>query len=222
MKVVRQQFAIIGLGIFGRAVAQTLRAMGHEVLGVDASEAVVRLAHDEQFATHAVQADSLNLNALKELEINQYDAVVVAIRIGLEDSILTVHNLTELGVKRIFARAINQQHAKVLERVGGPNVHVVIPEQEMGVRVAQRLANQEPVDMDVIAPHHSFVEVPVPPILAGKTLSEMKLPEWFGVLAVGVRHDGRLNFVPSQQDRVEAHDSLLLFGSDEALRSFGR
>ncbi|HEY9841079.1 MAG TPA: NAD-binding protein, partial [Candidatus Obscuribacterales bacterium] len=39
----RQQFAVIGLGLFGTAVCRTLHELGHEVLAIDADEQIVRV-----------------------------------------------------------------------------------------------------------------------------------------------------------------------------------
>jgi trk system potassium uptake protein len=47
---------VIGLGRFGGAVAESLVALGHDVLGVDASEALVQTWAER--LTHVVQADS--------------------------------------------------------------------------------------------------------------------------------------------------------------------
>lgn len=136
-----RQYAVIGLGIFGSAVCEALHGLGHEVLAIDDDERLVRAAHEGGLATHAVVANALNVHALRELNIHQFDVVVVAIGTELDASILVVLNLLDLGVRRVVAKATTAMHARVLARVGGDAVQVVNPEQEMGRRIAHQLAD---------------------------------------------------------------------------------
>jgi trk system potassium uptake protein TrkA len=61
VRTFNQQFAVIGLGRFGRAVCATLHNLGYEVLAVDEDERRVAQTLSDQIAAHAVQLDTTQL-----------------------------------------------------------------------------------------------------------------------------------------------------------------
>ena len=93
-----RQFAVIGLGRFGRAVSGTLHKLGYEVLGTDIKESLVAQVLNEKIASSAIQLDSTQPNALREAGIFEFDTVIVAIGNYLEESIITTLNVKEGGV----------------------------------------------------------------------------------------------------------------------------
>ena len=113
-----RQFAVIGLGRFGSSVARTLSEKGKEVLGVDRREQVVQ--EMSEVISQAVCVDAKDEKALKALGIQNVDVAVVAIG-ALEASILITLMLKEMGIKEIVAKAVTDDHKKVLERIGALN-----------------------------------------------------------------------------------------------------
>src|SRR5690606_14716175 len=100
----KQQFIVIGLGVFGATIARELTRLGHEVLGIDSDEQRVDRLADE--ITHAVIADVTDENSLIELNAGSYDAAVVAIGRNVEATMLATLQLRELGVKKVWAKAL--------------------------------------------------------------------------------------------------------------------
>jgi trk system potassium uptake protein TrkA len=134
---------VVGLGRFGTAVAESLVRLGHDVLAVDEQpEIVQRLAGE---FTHIVAADTTDTEALKQIGAESFKLAVVGIGTDIEASVLTVMSLVELGVTDVWAKAINDKHAKLLERVGA--THVVRPELAMGERVAHLVTGAPPPDL---------------------------------------------------------------------------
>ena len=110
-----EQVIVVGLGRFGAAAARTLHALGHEVLAVDGAEEVVNdIAPD---VTHAVQADASDENALRALGAQNFDTAVVAMSSNIEASIFATLALKRLGVGTVIAKAANEIHGEILERV---------------------------------------------------------------------------------------------------------
>ena len=98
----RGEILVLGLGRFGGALAETLVALGYDVLGVDADERIV-----QEYAgrlTHVVQADTTSEAAMRQIGAADFGAAVVAIGTELEASVLTTALLVDLGIKRIVAR----------------------------------------------------------------------------------------------------------------------
>ena len=129
-------FAVIGLGSFGATVATQLISLKHDVIGIDLDKKYVENISDQ--LTHAVIADATDEHVLDELNVQNCEAVVVAIGEDIEASILCVLHLKNMGVKKIWAKAKSKAHHMILTHL---NVEKIIhPEEDMGVRVAQSLS----------------------------------------------------------------------------------
>ncbi|RYY79097.1 MAG: TrkA family potassium uptake protein [Moraxellaceae bacterium] len=151
------QFAIIGLGSFGGSTARELMRLKHEVIGIDKEAKYVnRLA---SVITFAAIADATDEQVLKELNIQNCDAVVVAIGEDIEASILCVVHLKNLGVKQILVKAKTDAHHMILSHL--QVTRIIHPEEQMGIRVAQAL-NYPMVDQYMsLGDQHFIVSVEV-------------------------------------------------------------
>jgi trk system potassium uptake protein TrkA len=222
MPITRKQFAVIGLGRFGSSVCQTLKGLGHEVLGMDSSEELTREAHANHIATHVVRGDSTDIHSLDEIGMRNFDTVVVAIGSDMEASILTVLNLQDLGVKNIIAKAGYNRHGKVLERIGGDTIRVVYPESQMGERVAHSIGGTGIVEQLELDPNYSIIEIPVPHHLIGKTLQEADLRARYGVTVIAILSKGSVNVAPLGDDRFNAGDIIAVIGANDKLDTLRR
>jgi trk system potassium uptake protein TrkA len=79
MRPQNRQFAVIGLGRFGRAVCETLRKQGYQVVATDIDEGLVAQALSDRIVDNAIELDSTKPNALREAGIFETDTVIVAI-----------------------------------------------------------------------------------------------------------------------------------------------
>lgn len=207
------QFAVIGMGRFGRSLAVTLHRLGHQVLAIDKNEEALRAVSDE--VTHAVQLDSTDEEALRGVGITNFDAVVVAIGDFIEESILTTLLLTELGCEKIVAKAVDDRQGKVLERVGA---HLVVyPERDMGIRIAHTLAAPGVLDYLELSPTFSIEELSIPESMTGRTLGQLDLKSRFGVSVLLIRRDGQLMVSPSPETRLQTGDVLVVVGENRQL-----
>lgn len=163
------QYAVIGLGSFGGTVARQLIHLGHDVLGIDNIKKNV-----EDFAeilTYAVIADASDESVLEELNLQTYEAVVVAIGEDIEASILCVLHLKTIGVKKIWGAAKNKAHHMILSHLG---IHKIIhPEQDMGMRIANALNYPIVSRYMALGDDHFIVKIKVVEALQGMNLSEL-------------------------------------------------
>lgn len=177
---------VAGLGRFGTAVAETLVAMGREVLAVDRDAALVQNA--AHLVTLAVEADTTDADVLRKLGVAEVGHAVVAIGSNLEASVLTASALTDLGVADIWAKALTREHGRILQRVGVH--HVVYPEHDMGRRVAHLVGGRmnEYIEFDS---GYAITVVSAPADAIGRTLGELGLRSRFGVTVVGLEVPGQ-------------------------------
>jgi trk system potassium uptake protein TrkA len=210
-----RQFAVIGLGRFGRAVCMTLHHLGYEVLGVDSDERRVAQILTDQLVSHAIQLDSTEPTALKEAGLYEFDTVIVAIGNFIQESIVTTLNLKEGGVPNVVAKASSDVHGKLLKRVGAD--HVVFPEHEMGCALARSLTKPGVLDRFELDPDNSIVEIVVPAAFDGKTIVELDLRKRYGLnlLAVGTGDHFEIN--PSPVMRLQKGWLMVVIGDNRGI-----
>ena len=210
-----RQFAVIGLGRFGRAVCMTLHNLGYEVLGIDSDERRVAQAMTEHFAAHALQLDSTEPSALKEAGIFDFDTVIVAIGNYIQESIITTLNVKEAGVPYVVAKASSEIHGKLLQRVGADQV--IYPEHEMGCELARALTRPGILDRFELDPDHSIVEVSVPPEFDGKTIVELELRSRYGLNLLAIGEDDKFEINPSPVMRLSKGSVMVVIGSNKGI-----
>jgi trk system potassium uptake protein TrkA len=206
---------VIGLGRFGSALADALVELGHDVLGVDADAGIVQDAVGR--LSHAVQLDSTNQRALEQLGARDFQVAVVAIGSDIEASILTTAALADMGIPRIWAKAITDSHGRILERVGAH--HVVFPEHDMGQRVAHLVTGRM---MDYIELDEGFalVETMPPAHVVGKTLAEAGIRAKYGVTVVCIKPAGQAFTYATPETVMAAGDILLVAGEKRHAEDF--
>lgn len=211
--------AVIGLGRFGSALARQLTEQGTEVLGIDGNQKAAT-AVANQIANVAI-ADSTDIEALRQLGVPDFRTVVCAIGTDIQASILTVGLLSDLGIPDIWAKAISQQHRQILLRVGAN--HVVLPEHDMGERIAHVLAGRL-LDYVELDEDFAMIKMKPPRDLVGITLSESGVQARMNVTIVAVKREAEgpaARFVAAHGDTVLMYgDTIVAVGPVPALERF--
>ncbi|MDR1616341.1 MAG: TrkA family potassium uptake protein [Syntrophomonadaceae bacterium] len=213
-----KQFAVIGIGRFGASLIKELVSLGHEVLAVDNNPDKINKAVD--FATHAVEADAMDEGVLKALGIRNFDVVIVSIGANLQANILTTVMLKEIGVKKIVAKAQDDLHGRVLERIGADLV--VYPERDMAVKIANSLSSDSILDYIELSPMYSLVELHAPTRFINKTLAESDFRNKFGINILAVRRNSEVIVSPPADEKVLEGDDLVILGHDDEIQRFSR
>lgn len=222
------QFAVIGLGAFGKKVAFTLSEKGANVIAIDKNRESIEEIKERVSA--ALVLDSTDEEAMKAAGIKDVDAAVVALGDNQEEAILITAILKKMGVSKIVARAINQLYAHVLKSVGADNVIVI--EEQMGEDVAKRLLSPEIYQHVVLTTGHSLVEMEARPEFIGKSLRQLDFRRTFGVNVIAIQKkiptvndEGKVaytievNDVPGPDDRIEKGDVLVVVGADDNIEN---
>jgi trk system potassium uptake protein len=206
---------VIGLGRFGSAVAKSLSQLGHEVLGIDENADLVQDLSST--LPHVVQANTTNVETLRQLNVGAFAHGVVAIGSDLEASVLSVLALSELGVPDIWAKAVTDRHGKILERTGAH--HVVYPEVTMGERVAH-LVTSKIIDFIEFDDDFAIAKTRAPADVLNKTLAESELRRVYNVTIVGIKRPGE-DFTYGRPDTmVRPGDLLIVAGPTRQVEAF--
>lgn len=185
-------------------MAKSLTHLGHDILAIDENLELVQTWSDQ--LTHVVQTDSRNVEALRKLGVPDFLHAVVGIGSDIEASVLTVLALSEMGVPDIWAKAVNANHGKILEKTGAH--HVVYPEAAMGERVAH-LVTGKMIDFIEFDDDFAIVKTRPPKEALGKTLAQSALRTRHGITVVGVKRP-REDFTYAKPDTVVIEGDLLI------------
>jgi trk system potassium uptake protein len=207
-----RQFAVIGLGRFGRAVCATMHNSGYEVLAVDSDKCKVDQALNDRIVTHARQIDSTQPAALKEAGILEQDTVIVAIGNYIQESIITTMNVKEGGVRHVVAKASSETHEKLLRKVGAD--HVVFPEHEAGCNLAGSLTKPGILERFELDPENSIVELIAPESFHGKTIAELKLRSHYGLNLLAFSQNGKFVINPEPNTYLAKGIAIVVIGAN--------
>lgn len=210
-----EYIAVIGLGRFGLSVAEALVGHGHEVIAIDSDPALVQALSNR--VPHIVAADCTDRSAVDDLGLSEVDHAVVAIGTDMEASVLTVMTLLEAGVTDIWAKATNERHGAILTRLGAH--HVSYPESDQGRRVAH-LINGQLNEFLLLSDDFAVAAMPVPPGMAGKTLTELGLRAKQGITVIGFKRKGEPFRYAEADTMLSDCEEIVISGSAEAVRRF--
>lgn len=209
----KKQVLVVGLGRFGRSIAQTLCEDGVQVLAVERRMDLVEEARDA--VTQAVQADSMDRESMAALGAGEFETAFVTIGDDLKASCVTTMLLKELGVKHVVAKAADEFHGRMLEKLGADKI--VFPERDMGRRIAHNLVSGNLLEYIELSPDFSMAEILAEPGWAGKTLAELHLRDGLGINVVAVRSGEGINPLPTSGTVIREGDVMLVVAGEETL-----
>jgi len=209
-----KQFAVIGCGRFGSAVAKALYKNGYDVLAIDECPEIVQ--HLSENVTHAASIDVKDEHALRAVGMRNIDVAIVAIGSDIKASIMATLVVKELGVKYVVAKAQDELHAKVLYKIGADRV--IFPERDMGVRLAYNLTSTNILDYIELAPDYSIMEITAPEKWIEKTLQGINVRAKYGLSVLAVKHGEAINVSPQADTLVRRGDVLVVVGLNDDLQ----
>jgi trk system potassium uptake protein TrkA len=215
-----RHIAVIGLSAFGMTL---VRALAHErcrVLAVDQDEHKVDAVRE--FVDEAVIADARDPRALKALHLTEYDVVVLSLGEPLDTSLLAVLHLRDLNVRSIIAKAVSEDHRRLLQHLGVEEA--IFPEADMAQRTARTLSSAGFLDTLRLGEDILLVEVAPPREMIGRTLADLELLQQYRVTVVALRdmlrNEIRLN--PDPHAPISDSDALVVLGRDDDVNRFVR
>jgi len=210
-----KQFLVVGLGNFGHYLASHLYQKGHDVMAIDTNSNLVQKIKNQ--VTQAIVADATDASVIQSLGIKDMDTAIVSIGSILSNSILAVLNLQEAGVRHIVAKAINEPHKRILEKLGVEEIS--FPEKDNAISMAERLDNPNLIDYLPFLEGYGIIELGVPKSFVGKTLKQINLTNRFGVQIVAIKEmvPENLQFIPKADFVLKGSDILILLGSEAGL-----
>lgn len=212
----KKQYAVFGLGSFGRSVALTLESLGCDVIVVDKSYEKVQEISDS--VSYAMRADVSDPEALESLGGKNLDGAVVAVSESLEASIMATIAAKEIGIPYVLAKARDELQGMILEKIGADAI--VYPERDMGSRVAKSLVSTAFTDWIELSAEYSMAETVIPEKWVGKTLADLKVRERYGLNVVGIMQGEEVNVTFDPHEVLPSDCIIIVIGANSVLAKF--
>ncbi len=210
-----QLYAVIGLGRFGFALAQSLAKNGLDVIAIDRDRAKINAA--AEFTQSAFVVDELTVDNMREAGVGEADVAVVCIGSKLDTSVLTTMNLMKLGVKRVISKATSTEQGEILSLLGA---EVVYPEHDMAIRLATRLASPNVLEYISLSDQIDIAEIQLSPKVEGKTVLELNVRRNFGLNIIAISEGGEMTTDILPDTVLKAANTVTVIGKTVNVKRF--
>ncbi len=207
---------LIGLGRFGRHLAQHLSDLGHEVMAVDNDEEKVN--NIMNVVTCAQIGDATNKAFLESLGVKDFDICFVTISNDFQSSLETTYLLKEMGAKMVISRAERDGQAKFLLRNGADQV--VYPEKQIAKWAGIRYTNDHILDFIELDDKYAVYEVTVPEEWVGKSVGDIDIRKKFGISIMAIKNEGKMNIAITADTVLTSENTLVVLGEYKALKKY--
>lgn len=210
------QFAVIGLGSFGYQVVIALFNEGNDVIAIDLDKNLVQSINP--FCSHSIVLDAADKEVLGTLGLEGMDGVVISVGSNISSSILICLHLSEMGVKRIIAKAVDEDHAKILAKVGA--TEIVHPERDMALKLAKSLSHPNVLDFIPVADNFEIIQINPPREFWGKSLRDLGLRAKYGIQVIAVKEiqPEKNTLIPPSEYVIKEADTLVIIGETKNLK----
>lgn len=212
----RKQFAVIGLGRFGKSIVTTLVEHNCDVMCCDIKLEVVN--EMSKIADHVVQVDIMDPHAVDALGLNNFDVVIVSIGENLEASIMATLLAKEKGCPLVIAKAKNDIQRSILEKVGADRV--VLPERDMGMRIATNLVTTNVIDYINLSDEFAIAELEPKKNWIDKSLQKSNIRAEYGLNIVAIKRDKKIIVSPGPNEIILEDDVLVAVGESKSMKNY--
>ena len=210
------QYLVIGAGRFGSGIIKELYNKKQDVVVCDQDEQL--LEEIEPYATYCIVGDCRENDVLEQLNIQEFDAVFIAIGTDAYSTILITKKMKDRKAKRIIAKAISQEVGEILYNLGADVV--VFPEEEAGKKIARQELMTGVVEYLEITEDVSVIETEIPEQLCGKTLMELDFSRRFGLTVSLIIRDGKPVKTHLAETPFQKGDYILVVGENKKIEKF--
>ncbi len=213
----KKHILVLGLKTFGLSIVKQLSKYNCEVLAID--ENMDKVEEADEYATHALQIDTHDIDKMVSLSLNSFDIAIITID-NIEESIMAALLFQEKGIPNIIVKSTSEMHKKILEKMGIDKI--ISPEEEMGIKLAKTIMNESIIDAINFSDDYSIVEINALDKWIGKTLNKLNLRETYGINILCVKNSNKdLEISPSQEYTIKEKDILVAIADNKKLNESG-
>lgn len=209
---------LIGLGRFGRHMAQKLHDLHHQVLAIDKDERRVQDAM--AYVTNAEIGDASDPALIDALGVKEFDLCVVTMGHDLQASLEITALLKNHGAPFVLVRVARDAHAQFLLSCGADEI--IYPEKQMGIWAAVRYGGDHIFDYIRLSPEHAIYETAIPESWLGHTVVDLAVRQKYHLNILAIRKNGQVEPLPGPSYQFSRDERVILLGSDRDVQKFLR
>ena len=207
---------LIGLGRFGRHMAQKLSDIHNQVLAIDKDERKVQEAI--AYVTNAEIGDATDPALIESLGVSDFDICVVTMGHDLQASLEITDLLKRHGAPFVLARAARDTHVQFLLACGADEV--IYPEKQVANWAAVRYGSNHIFDYIRLSADHAIYETDIPDAWIGHTVVELAIRQRYRLNILAIRKNGQVEALPGPAHRFNADERVILLGSEKDVQKF--
>ncbi len=211
----RKTITILGMGIFGSTLAKKLSRYNMDVIAVDRNMKNIEAVSD--YVSNALCLDFTDIDDLKAAGIADSDIGIVCTSERLEDAVLGVVNLKQIGVPLVYAKANTNTITDVLYKVGADRV--ITPEKEVADNLAKKIVSENVLELLDIDDKNTIYDIRMPESWVGKSLVELSLRNKYGVNVIGIRRNGEIEIRIDPNEKLNEEDDILIIGKSDLFKN---
>ena len=209
---------LIGLGRFGRHMAQKLRDLNHQVLAIDKDERKVQDAM--AYVTNAEIGDATDPALIDALGVREFDLCVVTMSHDLQASLEITALLKSRGAPFVLVRVARDTHAKFLIACGADEV--IYPEKQIATWAAVRYSSDHIFDYIRLSKEHAIYETDIPESWIGHTVVDLAVRQRYHLNILAIRKNGQVVPMPGPSHQFSPDERVILLGSEKDVQKFLR
>jgi trk system potassium uptake protein len=210
----KPQICVIGLGKFGYKVGASLIHLNHQVIGIDSNPTNVQRA--QKIFHQVYEADISIKQALEQIGFREITHALISVGDSISTSAMTTMYLKELKVPNVWVKAINEDHATLLRKIGADDV--VIPEHIAAAQLADKIHIPGIIERLPFDPEMIIRELTIDR-LAQKSVREIDLTNRHNcqIIAIRKHQETHYRYIPKADDLLAAGDSIIVIGKNDDL-----
>lgn len=209
---------LIGLGRFGRHMAQKLSDIHNQVLAIDKDER--RVQDSMGYVTNAEIGDATDPALIGSLGVRDFDLCVVTMGHDLQASLEITALLKKQGAPFVLARAARDAHVQFLLACGADEV--IYPEKQIADWAAVRYGSNHIFDYIRLSTDHAIYETAIPDAWVGHTVVELAVRQRYRLNILAIRKDGQVLPLPGPGYRFGRDERIILLGGEKDVQKFLR
>ncbi len=210
-----KSFVIIGLSSFGKYLAQFLYERGFSVVAIDSDEE--RVEEVKPYVNKGIIGNAKSQDMLEKIGVKEADGVIVSLGEKVDDSLLVIYRLKELGIKNLYVKVLTEEHAQIVNLIETSDI--IFPERESAFKLSQRIDNPNILDYIPLSEGYSIIDWAPTQSFIGKTLGEAALRSEFNIQVVSIEETvpDRIKMIPRAHHVIKDSDILVIVGKNDDL-----
>lgn len=209
---------LIGLGRFGRHMAQKLSDLNHQVLAIDRNEHKIQEAMS--YVTNAEIGDASDPALIEALGVKDFDLCVVTMSHDLQASLEITALLKKNGAPFVLVRVSRDAHAQFLLACGADEI--IYPEKQMADWAAVRYTGDHVYDYTRLSSDYAIYETEIPDNWVGRTVADLGVRQRYRLNILALRRNGAVDPMFGPATAFRTGDRIILLGSDRDVQKFLR